>query len=58
MLSLLTKQQNVFIHTVHEEAPATLEGIQALVDYFKDQNPEAAALLTKRKKKAMCTDET
>ncbi len=52
MLSLFKKRQNIFIHHMHNQAAATLAGMEALVAYFKDQNPEAAALLTRTEKEA------
>ena len=52
MLSLLTKRQNVFIRYIHDQAATTLEGMDALVAYLIDQNPTAAALLTKKEKEA------
>ena len=52
MLSLFKKRQNVFLKHIHDQAAATLAGMEALVAYFKDQNPESAALLTKKEKEA------
>jgi uncharacterized protein len=52
MLSLFKKRQNVFLKHMHDQAAATLAGMEALVSYFKDQNDQAAALLTKTEKEA------
>jgi predicted phosphate transport protein (TIGR00153 family) len=52
MQKLFQKRQNVFIKHIHDQAAATLAGMEALVEYFKDQNPEAAARLTKNEKEA------
>ncbi|MHC1740537.1 MAG: DUF47 domain-containing protein [Anaerolineaceae bacterium] len=52
MLGLFQKRQNVFLKHIHDQAAATLAGMEALVAYFKDQNPESAALLTKKEKEA------
>lgn len=52
MLSLFKKRQDVFLKHIHDQAAATLAGMEALVAYFKDQNPESAALLTKKEKEA------
>lgn len=51
-LSMFKKRQNLFIQHIHNQAATTLEGLEALVAYFKDQNPESAALLTKKEKEA------
>jgi len=37
---------------MHDQAAATLAGMEALVAYFKDQNPESAAELTRKEKEA------
>lgn len=52
MQSLFKKRQNVFIQHIHDQAAATLAGMDALVSYFKDQNPAAAAELTRKEKEA------
>lgn len=52
MLKLFKKRQNIFIMHMHDQAAATLAGMEALVKYFKDQNPEAAAELTRKEKEA------
>lgn len=52
MQRLFKKRQNVFLGHIHNQAAATLEGMEALVRYFKDQNPEAAAELTRKEKEA------
>ena len=50
MLSLFKKRQNVFIKHIHDQAAATLAGMDALVAYFNEKNPKSAALLTKMEK--------
>jgi len=52
MLKLFKKRQNIFIMHMHDQAAATLAGMEALVKYFKDQNPEAAAELPRKEKEA------
>lgn len=52
MQKLFKKRQNVFIKHIHDQAAATLAGMEALVEYFKDQNQDAAARLTKNEKEA------
>ncbi len=52
MLKLFKKRQNIFIMHMHDQAAATLAGMEALVKYFKDQNPESAAELTRKEKEA------
>jgi predicted phosphate transport protein (TIGR00153 family) len=52
MLKLFKKRQNIFIRHMHDQAAATLAGMEALVAYLKDQNPESAALLKKTEKEA------
>jgi predicted phosphate transport protein (TIGR00153 family) len=52
MMSLFKKRQNIFIKHIHDQAAATYDGMNALVAYFKDQNPESATLLTKKEKEA------
>ncbi len=52
MLSMFKKRQNQFIKRIHDQAAATLAGLEALVAYFKDLNPEAAALVTQKEKEA------
>lgn len=52
MLSLFKKRQNIFLKHMHDQAAATLAGMEALVEYFKAQSPEAAATLTKKEKEA------
>jgi hypothetical protein len=47
MPSIFKKRQNIFIKHIHNQATATLAGMEALVAYFQDQNPESEALLTK-----------
>lgn len=52
MNSPFKKRQNVFIKHIHDQATPTLDGIEALVAYLKDQSPESAALLTRKEKEA------
>jgi uncharacterized protein len=52
MQKLFKKRQNIFISHMHDQAAATLAGMEALVAYFKDQSPEAAAELTRKEKEA------
>jgi predicted phosphate transport protein (TIGR00153 family) len=52
MLKLFKKRQNIFLSHMHDQAAATLAGMEALVSYFKDQNPAAAAELTRKEKEA------
>jgi predicted phosphate transport protein (TIGR00153 family) len=52
MPGLFKKRQNVFIKHMHDQAAATLAGMEALVAYFNDQSPESAAKLTKMEKEA------
>lgn len=52
MLKLFKKRQNIFIAHMHDQAAATLAGMEALVAYFKDQSPESAAELTRKEKEA------
>ena len=50
MRSLFKKRQNVFIKHIHDQAAATLAGMEALVAYFNEKTPKSAALLTKMEK--------
>jgi hypothetical protein len=52
MPSIFKKRQNLFIKHMHNQAAATLAGMDALVAYFNDQSAESAALLTKMEKEA------
>jgi hypothetical protein len=52
MFSIFKKRQNLFIKHMHNQAAATLAGMDALVAYFNDQSAESAALLTKMEKEA------
>jgi predicted phosphate transport protein (TIGR00153 family) len=51
-LSLFKKRQSLFITHIHNQAATTLAGLEALVAYLKDQNPEAAATLMRKEKEA------
>lgn len=49
---LFKKRANIFVQLIREQARLTLEGLEALNDYMKDQNPGAAALLKAKEKEA------
>ena len=50
MPSLFKKRQNVFLKHIHDQAAATLAGMDALVAYFNEKNSKSAALITKMEK--------
>ena len=50
MFALFKKRQNVFIKLIHDQAAATLAGIEALQAYLADPNPALADQLTKVEK--------
>jgi predicted phosphate transport protein (TIGR00153 family) len=52
MVSIFKKRQDLFIKHMHDQAAATLAGMDALVAYFNTQSQESAALLTKMEKEA------
>jgi hypothetical protein len=52
MKSLFKKRQNVFIKLIHDQAAATLAGMEALVAYLTNPNPASADVLTKMEKEA------
>jgi predicted phosphate transport protein (TIGR00153 family) len=52
MHSVFKKRENIFIQHMHNQAAATLAGMEALVAYFNHQTPESAAMLTKMEKEA------
>jgi uncharacterized protein len=52
MFSLFKKRQNSLIRHIHDQAAATLAGMEALLAYFQDQNAESAAALIKLEKDA------
>jgi len=52
MRALFTKRQNVFIRLIHDQASLTLEGLDALLAYFENHDPEAAKLLRTKEKEA------
>jgi predicted phosphate transport protein (TIGR00153 family) len=52
MRSLFAKRQNVFIKLIHDQAAATLAGMEALLAYINDPNTASAELLTKMEKEA------
>ncbi len=47
MRPLFAKRQNVFIKLIHDQAAATLGGMEALLSYLGDQNQASADQLTK-----------
>ncbi len=51
MFRRLKKRENVFITLIHDQASLTLEGLDALKAYLDSQDPEASALLNRRKRK-------
>lgn len=52
MKNLFKKRQNVFTKLIHDQALATLAGLQALCLYMNGQDPSAAAELIAREKEA------
>ena len=52
MRALLKKREDVFIARIHDQAALTLEGLEALNQYFENNDPETAKLLTKKEKEA------
>jgi predicted phosphate transport protein (TIGR00153 family) len=52
MKNLFKKRQNVFIKLIHDQAAATLAGMEALVAYLGDQNPASSETLTRMEKEA------
>ena len=52
MRALFVKRQNVFIKLIHDQASLTLDGLEALVVYFENHDPEAAKLLKAKEKEA------
>jgi predicted phosphate transport protein (TIGR00153 family) len=52
MRALFMKRQNIFIKLIHDQAALTLEGLEALKEYFESHNPAAAKLLTSKEKEA------
>ena len=52
MRSLFVKRKNIFIKLIHDQAAATLAGMEALEAYLVDQNPTAAETLTRIEKEA------
>ena len=52
MRALFMKRQNVFIRLIHDQASLTLEGLDALLAYFENHDPEAAKLLRTKEKEA------
>jgi uncharacterized protein Yka (UPF0111/DUF47 family) len=52
MFTIFRKRQNIFIKHMHDQAAATLAGLEQLVLYFNDQSPESAQKLTALEKEA------
>lgn len=52
MRALFVKRQNIFIKLIHEQASLTLDGLEALVVYFENHDPEMAKLLKAKEKEA------
>jgi len=52
MRALFVKRQNIFIKLIHEQASLTLDGLEALVVYFENHDPEIAKLLKAKEKEA------
>jgi hypothetical protein len=52
MRALFVKRQNIFIKLIHDQASLTLAGLEALVVYFGNHDPEAAKLLKAKEKEA------
>jgi predicted phosphate transport protein (TIGR00153 family) len=52
MRVLFKKREDVFIARIHDQAALTLEGLEALNQYFENNDPETAKLLTKKEKDA------
>lgn len=52
MRVLFKKREDVFIARIHDQAALTLEGLEALNQYFENNDPETAKLLTKKEKEA------
>ena len=52
MFAIFKKRQNSLIKLIHDQAATTLAGMNALLAYFQNQNPESAALLIKLEKEA------
>ncbi len=52
MITLFKKRQNVFIRLIHDQAAATLAGMDALLSYLSNPSAESAELLTKLEKEA------
>lgn len=52
MKSLFRKRQNVFLKLLHDQAAATLAGLEAMLSYVKSPNPEASSQLKTKEKEA------
>jgi predicted phosphate transport protein (TIGR00153 family) len=52
MRTIVLKRQNVFIKLIHDQAALTLDGLEALKNYFESQDPAAAKALRDKEKEA------
>ena len=52
MKSLFAKRQNTFYKLLHDQANATLEGLDAFLSYIKNPTPEASAAVKMKEKEA------
>jgi uncharacterized protein len=52
MKSLFTKRQNIFLKLLHDQAQATLTGLEALLSYMKSPNSECSTKLKNSEKEA------
>ena len=50
MFAMFKKRQNVFVKLIHDQAAATLAGMEALLAFLSDPNQAAADRLTKTEK--------
>ncbi len=52
MVKLFKKKQNKFIRMIHDQAALTLEGMEALKEYFKDEKGSSAERVKTKEKEA------
>lgn len=52
MKLFMNKRQNIFIKLLHDQAEATLAGLEALLSYLKNPTSEASAALKMKEKEA------
>jgi hypothetical protein len=48
MKSLFKKRQNIFLKLLHDQAQATLAGLEALLSYMKSPNSECSTKLDRK----------